>query len=185
MYTLYIDTHFVNLVLAVFNDDKILLEKKMDSNLISENTIPLLKELLDECNLKINDLTEVIVISGPGSFTGVRIGIVIAKIIAYSLNIKVKAISYLEAMALNYNQDVVVGIKDRNGAFIGEFNKNHNLIKDYYYLKNDELIKSKLNINFEENVDLVKVKQYLKNKDSILPHSLVPLYVKRLEVEHD
>lgn len=185
MYTLYIDTHFVNLVLAIFKDDKILLEKKMDSNFISENTIPLLKELLDEYNLNLNDLKEVIVISGPGSFTGVRIGIVIAKVIAYSLNIKVKAISYLEAMSLNYENNIILGIKDRNGAFIGEFDKNHNLIKDYYYLKNDELARSNLNINFDEDVNLVKVKQYLKNKDSVLPHSLVPLYVKKIEVEYD
>ena len=91
----------------------------------------------------------------------------------------------MEALSLNFEHDIVVGLKDKNGAFVGEFDKNHNLVKDYYYLKNDELLNNKLNINFDNNVDLIKVKQYAKNKDNILPHSLVPLYVKKIEVEHD
>lgn len=185
MYTLYIDTHFVNLVLAIFKDDKLIKEKKLDSNKHSEHTIPMLKELLVECNLGLNDLNDIIVISGPGSFTGVRIGIVVAKILAYTLKINVKALSYLEAMALEFDTDVVVGIKDRNGAFIGEFDSNHNLLKDYYYLKTEELKISSLNIKYEVDIDLEKVKKYANHLDSIQPHSLVPLYVKKIEVDHD
>lgn len=184
MYTLYIDTHFADLVLAIFKDDEILCEKKVNSNFTSESTIPLLKEVLDESNLELKDLKEIIVISGPGSFTGVRIGIVIAKIIAYSLNISVKTLSYLEAMALEYDYDVKVGIKDRNGAFIGEFDSKHNLVRDYYYLKNEELI-SKSDIIFDNEVDLKKIKLFVKDKKCVLPHSLVPLYVKKIEVEND
>lgn len=183
MYTLYIDTHFVDLVLAIFKDDNIIGKKSLESNFISETTIPLLKELLVECNLKLNDLNEIIVINGPGSFTGVRIGVVIAKILGYSLHIDIKAISYLEAMALSYDKEVIVGIKDRNGAFIGEFDANHELVKDYYYLKNDEI--KNMNIEFDKDIDLIKMKQYIKNKDIVNPHSLVPLYVKKIEVEHD
>ncbi len=183
MYTLYIDTHFIELVLAIFNDEKIINIKKMNSDCISKNTIPLLSDMLNECNLTLNDLKEVIVISGPGSFTGIRIGIVIAKIIAYSLHISVKSLTYLQAMDLSYNEDIILGIKDRNGAFIGEFDKDNNLKKDYYYLNNKELENVNKNIVFDTNIDLKKVKQYVKNLESIHPHSLVPLYVKRIEVE--
>ena len=183
MYTLYIDTHFVNLVLAIFKDDDIIVKKSLDSNFISKDTIPLIKECLDECNLNVNDISEIIVISGPGSFTGVRIGIVIAKIFGYTLNINIKALSYLEALSLNYDKEVIIGVKDRNGAFIGEFDSNHNLMKDYYYLSNKDLND---NIIFEDNVDLKKVKLFVKNKSGVNPHSLVPLYVKKIEVEeHD
>lgn len=185
MYTLYIDTHFNDLVLAIFKSDEILMEKKLNSNKFShsESTIPLLKELLNDCKIRPNDLQEIIVILGPGSFTGVRIGIVIAKILGYTLNLKIKAISYLEAMSLNFEKDVVLGIKDRNGAFIGEFDSNHNLVKEYYYLKNTEVDNMKTNIVFDSEVDLKKVKQYVKNKDGVFPHSLVPLYIKKIEVE--
>ena len=54
MYTLYIDTHF-NLVLAIFKNDDILLKIEISSNYISEDTIPLLEELLNECSITLND----------------------------------------------------------------------------------------------------------------------------------
>ena len=67
MHTLYIDTHF-NLVLAIFKNDDILLKKEISSNYISKDTIPLLEELLNECNISLNDLKEINVVLGPGSF---------------------------------------------------------------------------------------------------------------------
>lgn len=185
MYTLYIDTHAENLVLAILKGNAVLREKRLDCNKYShsENTIPLLKELLEECNIMVNDLAEIIVILGPGSFTGVRIGIVVAKIIAYSLKIDLKALSYLEAMALECDKEAILGIKDKNGAFIGEFDRDKNLVQDYYYLSNEDLKKRDGEIIFNKDVDLVKIKQYVDCKDNINPHVLVPLYVKKIEVE--
>lgn len=185
MYTLYIDTHFVNLVLAIFKDDKLLDKKIVESNKHSEYTINLLNEILTKNNIKIDDLNEIIVINGPGSFTGVRIGVVIAKILGFTKNIKIKSLSYLEAMALNYESDVIVGIKDRNGVFVGEFDKNKNLVKEYYYLTNKEFETYDKLIVLDGDVDLLKIYNYVKNKENINPHNLIPLYVKKLEVEND
>lgn len=182
MYTLYIDTHFFKLVVALFKDDVLVGEKVLESNLHSENTISLLELLLNDFNIKVNDLNEVIVVMGPGSFTGVRIGVVIAKTLGFCLNIPIKSISYLEAMALNYDDDVILGIKDRNGVFIGEFNKDKTLLNDYYYLSNKELETFNKSIILDDNVDLIKVIKYLKHKESVHPHLLKPLYVKRIEV---
>jgi len=148
MYTIYIDTHFINLVIALFKDNVLLEKKEFESGKHSECTINLLNELLNNKNISINDLSEIIVINGPGSFTGVRIGIVIAKIIGYTKNVKIKTLSYLEAMSLNYDNDVILGMKDRNGVFVGEFDKSHNLLKDYYYLSNKEFE------NFDKSVIL-------------------------------
>lgn len=182
MYTLYIDTHFVKLVIALFKDDILLGEKILESNLHSENTISLLDDLLKEFSIKAKDLNEVIVVTGPGSFTGVRIGVVIAKTLGFCLNIPIKSISYLEAMALNYDDDVIVGIKDRNGVFIGEFTEDKTLLNDYYYLTNKEFETFNKNIILDDNVDLIEVIKYLKHKESVHPHLLKPLYVKRIEV---
>lgn len=180
MYTLYIDTHYTPLVIALYKDNEVIEIKELNSNLISEDTIPIIIKVLEECNIKVNDLQEIIVISGPGSFTGVRIGIVISKILSYTLNIPVKSLSYLEAMSLNYNYPVSVGIKDRNGVFVGEFSNNS---INYYYIKNNEL--EDKDIIFDTTIDLIKVKKYMKDKESINPHNLVPLYIKNLEVNHD
>ncbi len=182
MYTLYIDTHFINLVIGLFKDDELVVKKKVESNSHSKETMPMLEGILNDYNLDIKDIKEIIVVVGPGSFTGVRIGVVIAKMLSYTLNIPVKTITYLEAMALNYDSSVIVGLKDRNGAFIGEFNEKHNLIQDYYYLSNRELEESNKRIEFEDNVDLLKVKEFVKVRDAIPPHLLKPLYVKKIEV---
>ncbi len=182
MYTLYIDTHFVNLVMGLFKDEELLAEKVISSNEHSKNTMSLLDNLLKEFKLDVKDLNEIIVVIGPGSFTGVRIGVVIAKMLGYTLSIPIKEITYLEAMSLNYNDDVILGIKDRNGAFIGEFDNNHELVRDYYYLSNTELKNDKRNIIYDEEVDLLKIKEFTLNRKSTPPHLLKPLYVKKIEV---
>lgn len=182
MYTLYIDTHYVNLVIGLLIEDKLKLKREIESESHSKNTICLLKEVMEEANVRIDDLKEIIVINGPGSFTGVRIGIVIAKILGYIKDIPIKSLSYLEAMALNFDSEVTVGVKDRNGAFIASFDNNHVLMKDYVYLNNKDL-NEKNNIVFDTVVDLEKISSYMKDKDVVNPHLLKPLYVKKIEVE--
>jgi len=95
MYTLYIDTHYINLVIALYKDNKVIAKKELSSNKHSSYTVPTINDILKEKNITIKELNEVIVINGPGSFTGVRIGILLAKILGYTLNIPIKSISYL------------------------------------------------------------------------------------------
>lgn len=185
MYSIYIDTHLIKLVIALYKDEKLIWKKELVSNKHSENTVNLIQELLDENKIKVDNLNEIIVVIGPGSFTGVRIGVVIAKILGYTKNIKVKPISYLEILSLNYNKEVVVGIKDRNGAFIGKFNNNNKLVGDYEYISNSELEMYNENIEFDDYVDYEKLIKYAKNIKEVNPHLLKPLYVKRLEVQEN
>ncbi len=187
MNTIYIDTHFKNLVMGYLNDGKLICKKVLNSNKHSENTINMLKEILEENKLTGDLIDEVIVINGPGSFTGVRIGVVIAKIMSYTKNIKLKAISYLQALDLDYDQDINIGISDRNGIYVGSFDKNHNLKEDYYYLTNEEYEKSSIKIEIldDQEVDIEKIYKYLEDKEEINPHLLKPLYVKKIEVTHD
>lgn len=182
MYTLYIDTHFVELVVALFLDDNLVCKKELKSNSHSEFTINTIRSVLEEENITVKDLESIIVINGPGSFTGVRIGVVIAKTLAYTLNIPVKTLSYLEALSLNYQEDVVIGLEDRNGVYVGSFDKLHDLKEDYYYVKKQDMSRD---VILDEEVPLEKVIRYMKDKEAVNPHLLKPLYVKRIEVEHD
>ncbi len=181
MYSIYIDTHYIKLVMALYKDEKLLWKKELESNKHSENTVSMLNDLLLENSITVNDIKEIIVVVGPGSFTGVRIGVVVAKILGFTKNIKIKPISYLEILSLNYDGEVTVGIKDRNGAFIGKFN-NHELIEDYKYLSNLELESYPDSINFEDKVNYEKLIEHMRNISEVNPHLLKPLYVKRLEV---
>lgn len=184
MYTLYIDTHDKVLVLALFKDKKLVDKIMLENKRLSSKVIEHLEKLLVLNNLQVTDINEIIVIVGPGSFTGVRIGVTIAKTMAYTKNIILKPLSYLQAVALSYDKPVCLGITDRNGAFIANFDMFHQLLDDYIYVSNKDLCNYK-NVLMDKEVDLDKLIKYGDKLIPVNPHLLKPLYVKKIEVEND
>lgn len=188
MYSLFIDTHFSDVILILYKNgiivDKIVLCSCLKHSLV---TMPSIKDLLDRNNLQPNKLGEIIVVNGPGSFTGVRIGVTIAKAMAYSLNIPIKVIDSLLLKAVSVDSDVdefYVSIEDKNGAYIGLFNKNKLLTgENYSYIaKNDYLKMKESNVIYNEiDIDYEKVYDCLSKIDSVNVHSVKPLYVKNIE----
>ena len=163
---------------------------KESINAHSIYTMPIIKEILDKNNIKPKDLNEIEVINGPGSFTGVRIGVTIAKTLAYTLNIKIKSMSSIEALALSgNNKKKLVVIKDLKGVYYGLFNEDNELLESLNYLNNKEfedyVEKNNLeNLIIEETMlNPKKIYEYLKNKDSLNPHHVNPLYIKQIEAE--
>ncbi len=186
MYKLYIDTHLEVITIILLKDDKIIVKKELVSSLNhSVNVMPLLDLVLKENNIKINDIKELMVVNGPGSFTAVRIGVSIAKTLAYILDIPIKVISSLMLLALSVeDKDKIVAIKEKNGKYIAKFNKNNILEGNYYYLSNKEYEEYKKNKKIEEDIkiDYLKVFEYLKNKEVTNVHEVNPVYVKDIEV---
>lgn len=67
----------------------------------SEQLVPHIDTLLEMCDVKKTDLKGIIVSIGPGSFTGLRIGLATAKAMAYGLQIPIVGIVTMKAMAYN------------------------------------------------------------------------------------
>ncbi|WP_071461343.1 tRNA (adenosine(37)-N6)-threonylcarbamoyltransferase complex dimerization subunit type 1 TsaB [Bacillus massilinigeriensis] len=65
----------------------------------SVRVMPAIQTLMEECNTAPADLTKIVVAKGPGSYTGVRIGVTIAKTLAWTLNIPIVGVSSLEVLA--------------------------------------------------------------------------------------
>jgi tRNA threonylcarbamoyladenosine biosynthesis protein TsaB len=90
---LFINTSdFHKLELALISGEKIYkLEKDLEFN---ENfkTLELLEKFLAKHKLKLKDVGNIIVCSGPGSFTGIRVGVSLAQALGFGLNIPVVAI---------------------------------------------------------------------------------------------
>ena len=102
MYSLYIDTHDNKIVIGLYKDGLIIDNNiKESSRNHSDFTMPMIREILINNSITIKDLNEIIVVNGPGSFTGCRIGITIAKTYSWALNIPISTITSLEAMALS------------------------------------------------------------------------------------
>jgi tRNA threonylcarbamoyladenosine biosynthesis protein TsaB len=86
---------------ALYNDSERLNSRFLHSDQFthSENLNPFILEMLDESGVKFDQLSAVAVSSGPGSYTGLRIGVSSAKGICYALEIPMIAIDTLEIMA--------------------------------------------------------------------------------------
>lgn len=109
MKILGIDTSSSSLSLGVIDDNVLKGEFTINHKLThSENLMPLMDSLLKSLDLKPKDLDLIGVSIGPGSFTGIRIGVSAANAMAMALSIDVVGISSLEAMAH--------GVKYYNGA---------------------------------------------------------------------
>lgn len=67
----------------------------------SVRAMPAVHSLLNDCDMTPQDLSKIVVAKGPGSYTGVRIGVTLAKTLAWSLHIPIVAVSSLEALAAN------------------------------------------------------------------------------------
>jgi tRNA threonylcarbamoyladenosine biosynthesis protein TsaB len=65
----------------------------------SVRVMPAIERLLQDCETKTGELDKIVVARGPGSYTGVRIGVTIAKTMAWSLGIPLTGISSLAVLA--------------------------------------------------------------------------------------
>lgn len=70
------------------NGEKYIVEQKLEKQK-SQALLPLIEKILNEKKIKLQDLTEIQVNPGPGSFTGIRIGLTIANTLAFLLKVPV------------------------------------------------------------------------------------------------
>ena len=89
---LFIDTHDSLITIALKTESKLYIKTKESEYSHSIYVMPMIEEIFDENKLDVKDLKQIIVVNGPGSFTGIRIGLSIAKTIAYALNIKINSV---------------------------------------------------------------------------------------------
>ena len=150
---LFIDTHDELITVALKNKDELFIKTKESEYSHSIYTMPLIESLFKENNLDVKDLKKIIVVNGPGSFTGIRIGLSIAKTMAYALNIDINTISSLTAYLISNdnNKKRKAVIEDNKGYYISVMDENNNIIVPEYYSEEDhedyESIEKKLDIN--------------------------------------
>ena len=200
MISLLIDTCTNNVVIGLLKDKEIIDQRNdINDKSLSTNFTVWVKELLNRNNLTSKDISTIFVAIGPGSFTGIRVGVTFAKVLAWSLNIKVIPFSSLELIASTSDSDVIVPLIDarRDYVFAGIYDKNLNsLMEDKYILLTDlqEKLKQYQDIEFvtldefefdtvKPNVDIKKVVEKHFLDEGVNPHSLNPNYLKKTEAE--
>lgn len=179
---LFIDTHLNDVIIILSENGRIKKEKKiLNEKQNSKIIMPLIEKILGK------EIPEsIIVVNGPGSFTGVRLGVTVAKTLAYTLQIPIYTITSLECMALNVDEaDKIVGFGDKNGYYIGIFKDDYTLVGDYEYLSNAEFYEfsNKYNVLLDIKINYEKVINYALTKKKINPHKVNPIYIKKIDVE--
>lgn len=87
---LYINTlHAKKITVALKKDGKVLIKKSEENEYGSQVLLPLIIELLQTNNYSLRTLKSIEVETGPGSFTGIKVGVSIANALAFSLGIPV------------------------------------------------------------------------------------------------
>jgi len=102
MIWLGIETANTPLSVAIVRDGKVVAELVQNIKLThSAGAMPAIEEVLARAGLKAGDLDVIAVSEGPGSYTGVRIGVTLAKTLAWTLQIPLVGVSSLKALAAN------------------------------------------------------------------------------------
>lgn len=182
MHTLFIDTHYKDIVIVLFKDND-LLDKSIINNVKSTSveTMPAIINLLDHNNLKQNDINKIAVCIGPGSFTGTRIGVTIAKTFAYSLNIPIVTLTSIDLVGLNLDKESYVSVLENNGAFVALY--DNKILDEIKYYNKEEYEEFKNNNNVIENIDINynKLINFINNQKEENVHDVNPIYVKTIE----
>ncbi len=205
MISLFLDTSSSYLTLAILKDGKELksLYEYLDKDM-SKETLNKIKIMMDSLNLKPNDVSNIIVVTGPGSYTGLRVGVTIAKTYAWGLHKNLYSVSSLKTLATTIsleNTYIVPIIDARRGYFFaGIYDEEYNEVLKDTYIKYEDL-KEKLDTldkpykfvttSKVEGIESIIYKPNIENLfkhikfDEVSPHTLVPNYLKKTEAEEN
>lgn len=143
MKILGIETSSKVCAVALSENDKLIKEKILeDENTHSVKLMPLVDELLKETKTELKDIELFSCDKGPGSFTGIRIGIATVKAFLDATNKKAVGVSSLEILAYNSTNDgIICSIIDarNNNVYCGFFERKDNIIKQIGKLKFDTI----------------------------------------------
>ena len=99
-YLLHIETSSTNCSVAISNDDKLIAKKESNNGYThAENLHLFIEDIIKQCDLQIHDLNAISISSGPGSYTGLRIGYSAAKGLSYALKIPIITVETLKALS--------------------------------------------------------------------------------------
>ena len=147
MITLVFDTCFNKTYIVLKRDDDILSNiviESTDSNYHSVYLIPKIRDILVENNLLMSDIDVIGVNIGPGSFTGIRAGITIARVLAQQANLKLVGVNSLHILSkLNITDKKTLVVTDarKNKVYFAMYNGREEIISPCLIEKDDLISK--------------------------------------------
>ena len=141
MYTILLDSSHTKLAVGIAKNGivlkSIIYEAWQEQ---SEHMIPELNNILTAFDVKREEIDDVMVAIGPGSYTGVRIAITIAKTMGCALNIPVYPLSSLRILKDGMKPSICVINARSKRSYIGVYQGENCLLEDQI-MSNDEVLK--------------------------------------------
>lgn len=209
MLTLAIDTSTNVLSIALVSGDEVLASQDVSTkNNQSEILMMKIEEMMRKCNLLPTDLEKIAVAIGPGSYTGIRVGVTAAKSLAYALDIPVVSVSSLKVMAqLKRGADIRVAMIDarRGTVFAAAYDpddlplipeghydmekflarlpkeKTTSFITDHVLASKEDWVISEGELNRSKAEVLAKLSHGSLPVENV--HNLMPNYLRKTEAE--
>lgn len=198
MKCLAIDTSGAHLTVALIDENSVVYEFIKDTGLKhSISLMPAIEKVLQKSQTNLNEIDVFASVIGPGSFTGIRIGVSTAKALAYANDKSVLAITSFEVLEYNkengknlaiidarHNNYYAMGFTDRVESYKASFLSGEEIIKlskDYEILSATDSELNKANCSYLDGLIRAvreKISQATKDKET-----LIPLYVKKSQAE--
>lgn len=191
MLTLCIDTAYKYLTCALIQDEQILASVSLPCfKKQSEELFDVLKQVFDDAHVDRNAIDSICISEGPGSYTGVRIAMSLAKTIGEVLPVDVYTISTLRLYAAGNPSTMVIMNARANRAYVGVFNNNEVIIEDHiseiseinpmsYKIVGDGSLVNQIDDFGDIPIAFLNTKSVWKKVDKIA--YLVPKYLKESE----
>ena len=200
MISLFIDTSSSDVSIAIVKDNIIL--GSINKSSIKEHSKHVatdIKTLLDNNSISPKEVNNIMVCVGPGSFTGIRIGVTIAKTYGYLVNNSLYPMSSLKELALSTKEkkEYIMSLisAKNNNYYIGLYDENYEEVVNEQFMNETniiELIKEYNPTIVGDNIytlgeystskvdlDILSIINYYKNKRKVMSHELLPNYLKQ------
>lgn len=168
MITVLLDSSNRELAVGLAKNNKLIAETSYEAwQRQSELMVFELDKLLKENKVDKKEISEIVVAIGPGSYTGVRIALTIAKVMSMALNVPLYHVSSLRLMKINSNPTIALINARGQRSYIGVY-QNEKIILEDQIMKNEDVLEY---INQHPNYAISGDTEYLHIK-SQKPHIL-------------
>lgn len=160
----------------------------LDKVMASEQLLPSIDEMLGKMGLRLSDFDDFVCVVGPGSFTGIRIGINTVRAFAYALNKHAYGVTYGRVMAYSSVGRVTTFIDGGgNACYRAVYDGDETVEADECIYKRDAVISGECIADFEmgtkkyegDRAALIRAARYAIEKRS----STDPIYIRKPQPE--
>ncbi len=206
---LFLNTASKNNEVLLINDGQVFYDKCGEKIQATENLLPCIDRLFDKAGITLDQTDAFSCVSGPGSFTGIRVGITTVRAFAYACNKKCLEMDYFDILIQNADCNVesaVLIVDSGNGMkYISVRDGNNNVLLAPQYVDIDTVKKflSEIEEPFciisdavlegydvilrpEDGSDFLKAAELKAAQAKLIDYKdIIPLYIAKSQAERD